>query len=319
MTESGHAPGWYPDPTRRFESRYLDGGRWTEHVFGRGIQSVDPLPALPRPAEVATIPAKAPAVYAPAPQSKRAAKKQGRDEFESTALSAAHGDSEALASLPAVVGRAQQLYRNSQFQKRVWEVVAIAIRDVLNDDRLSLAEEERISRLAGVLGVNLAELPHRNFDLWEELSIAGINAGRLPRVSDSPIVTKPGEIVHAAMIVDLTKEVAVREMRGGYSGVSIRVMKGVNYRVGQVRAHSVVVGTQLQVQDTGTLAITSKRAVFVGRQKTLEFRYDRLLGMEQFKDGLRLNVSNRQAASLFRFKPGQSPSIAAAIMSTAQG
>lgn len=189
-------------------------------------------------------------------------------------MSAAHGDSEALASLPAVVGRAQQLYRNSQFQKRVWEVVAIAIRDVLNEDRLSLAEEERISRLAGVLGVNLAELPHRNFDLWEELAIAGINAGRLPRVSDSPIVTKPGEIVHAAMIVDLMKEVAVREMRGGYSGVSIRVMKGVSYRVGQVRAHSVVVGTQLQVQDTGTLAITSKRAVFVGRQKTLEFRYD---------------------------------------------
>jgi hypothetical protein len=95
-------------------------------------------------------------------------------------------------------------------------------------------------------------------------------------------------------------------------------MNGVSYRVGQVRAHSVVVGTQLQVQDTGTLAITSNRAVFIGRQKTLEFRYDRLLGMEQFRDGLRLNVSNRQAASLFRFKPGQSPSIAAAIMANAQ-
>jgi hypothetical protein len=217
-----------------------------------------------------------------------------------------------------VVGRAQQLYRSSEFQKRVWEAVAVAVRDVLNDDRLSPDEEERISRLAEVLGVNLNELPQRNFDLWEELAIAGINAGRLPRVTNSPIVTKPGEIVHAAMVVDLMKEVAIREMRGGYSGVSIRVTKGVSYRVGQVRAHSVVVGTQLQVQDTGTLAITSNRAVFVGRAKTLEFRYDRLLGMEQFKDGLRLNVSNRQAASLFRFKPGQSPSIAAAIMAATQ-
>jgi hypothetical protein len=25
-------PGWYADPTRRFELRYWDGGRWTEHV-----------------------------------------------------------------------------------------------------------------------------------------------------------------------------------------------------------------------------------------------------------------------------------------------
>jgi Protein of unknown function (DUF2510) len=285
MTESGHAAGWYPDPTRRFESRYWDGAQWTEHVFARGTQSVDPLPALPVRSEVAPTPAKAVAVFAPLPQSKRAAKKQGRDEFESASLAAAHGDSQALAALPAVVGRAQQLYRASEFQKRVWDVVAVAVRDVLNDDRLSPAEEGRIWRLAEVLGVNLTELPQRNFELWEELTIAGINAGRPPHVSTSPIVTKPGEIVHAAMTVDLMKEVAIREMRGGCSGVSIRVMKGVSYRVGQVRAHSVVVGTQLQVQDTGTLAITSNRAVFIGRQKTLEFRYDRLWGWNSSETG----------------------------------
>ena len=111
------------------------------------------------------------------------------------------------------------------------------------------------------------------------------------------------------------KEVAVRETRGSSQGVSIRIAKGVSYRVGQMRARSVVVGTQLQVQDTGVLAITNQRAMFVGKQRTLEFRFDKLVGIEQFADGLRLNVSNRQLASLFKFAPPSSPLITAAIIS----
>lgn len=36
-------PGWYTDPTRRFEQRYWDGGRWTEHVTKHGQPSTDPM------------------------------------------------------------------------------------------------------------------------------------------------------------------------------------------------------------------------------------------------------------------------------------
>jgi uncharacterized protein YxjI len=36
-----HAPGWYPDPFGRHETRWWDGGRWTEHVASHGRQSVD--------------------------------------------------------------------------------------------------------------------------------------------------------------------------------------------------------------------------------------------------------------------------------------
>jgi hypothetical protein len=38
-------PGWYADPTRRFELRYWDGGRWTGHVGRGGRVFSDPLPA----------------------------------------------------------------------------------------------------------------------------------------------------------------------------------------------------------------------------------------------------------------------------------
>jgi len=34
--------GWYPDPSGRFELRYWDGSRWTEHVSRAGQQYTDP-------------------------------------------------------------------------------------------------------------------------------------------------------------------------------------------------------------------------------------------------------------------------------------
>ncbi len=318
---SGAVPGpsWYPDPAGRYEVRYWDGAGWTEHVFGGGVQTLDPLPNAASSTALAVVEAR-PVVLAEQTKapSRRAIRKQDKDEFESTSLAAAHGEEAALCELPAVVERARQHYWGSKFQKRAWEIIAIAVRDVLQHDRVSGDEEGRLLGLAEALGLDLSELPQRNFDLYEELVIARINDGRLPHVSTSAVLTKPGEIVHALMAVQLMKEVAVREMRGGSSGVSVHVAKGVSYRVGQFRAHSVVVGSELQVQDGGNLALTSQRAVFLGSQKTLEFRYDRLIGMEQFRDGLRLNVSNRQTASLLKFPAGQSPAIAAAIITAVQ-
>ena len=35
-------PGWHPDPFRRHQTRYWDGGAWSEHVADNGVQSLDP-------------------------------------------------------------------------------------------------------------------------------------------------------------------------------------------------------------------------------------------------------------------------------------
>ena len=63
--------------------------------------------------------------------------------------------------------------------------------------------------------------------------------------------------------------------------VSIRIANGVNYRVGRMRGHSVAVGKHLEAQDSGVLVVTDRRAVFMGTEKTLEFRRVRLVGLER--------------------------------------
>lgn len=46
-------PGWYPDPSGDFETRWWDGSRWTDSVANSGVQFTDALepPTLP-PSEV---------------------------------------------------------------------------------------------------------------------------------------------------------------------------------------------------------------------------------------------------------------------------
>jgi hypothetical protein len=46
--EAPTTPGaWCPDPTRRYESRWWDGSRWTQHVFIKGRTMSDPLVSTP--------------------------------------------------------------------------------------------------------------------------------------------------------------------------------------------------------------------------------------------------------------------------------
>ena len=113
------------------------------------------------------------------------------------------------------------------------------------------------------------------------------------------------------------KEVVQREWRSGSSGVSFRIAKGVRYRVGQTRGRSVVVGTELQVEDSGVLAVSSQRLAYLGSRKTLEVPYAKLMNVEVFTDGLVVHASNRQRAPLFRFGENMMGDVVAATLSAA--
>ena len=39
------SPGWYPDPTNRFEFRYFDGNEWSSSVSRAGREFLDPAPS----------------------------------------------------------------------------------------------------------------------------------------------------------------------------------------------------------------------------------------------------------------------------------
>jgi hypothetical protein len=332
MNDRGTPPaaGWFPDPFGEFQLRYWDGLRWTPHVSSDGVVATDP-----RSADLSPVPADdgdgdASDSLSPPEEARRekqgflarrrAAREQrleGRDAFETLALRAAAGDHDALLALPAAVSEARMHYKPEQFEKKRLEILGTTVRAVIIDDILDENEEAHLVSLLDALDLSADALQQRDLELFEELVVARINNGRPPIMNQVELLLKRGEVANAVFApVSLMKERAIRQYRGGSSGVSIPIGFGMRYRTSSSRGRSVVVGSELVEEDRGQLTITSVRSVFVGARKTLEsFRHDKLVGVQEFLDGLRLSVSNRQTASLLTMPRTTSPSIAAALIS----
>jgi hypothetical protein len=174
----------------------------------------------------------------------------------------------------------------------------------LADDILSVQEEVAFNELADAMEVDQSMLESRFRDLLFRLVVARANDGRLAEIENPRLMAKGEEAVYLETPAALMKEVAIREYQGGYGGFSFRVAKGVRYSTGRTRGHSVVVGHELQVADTGVLSISSTRAAFLGSNKSIEFPYAKIMSIELFSDGIRFATSNRQATPLFRVESG---------------
>jgi len=84
---------------------------------------------------------------------------------------------------------------------------------------------------------------------------------------------KPGEILLGRSEgVGLLEWVSTgSSYQGGSQGVSIRVMRGVSYRVGSSRGQLVKNPPALKTLDVGTVTYTSKRITFSGMQETRQW------------------------------------------------
>ena len=100
--------------------------------------------------------------------------------------------------------------------------------------------------------------------------------------------------------------------QGGSQGVSIRIAKGLSYRVGSNRGQLVRNPEALQVIDNGDATFTNQRVVFGGQSQTREWAFDKLVDFNAGDNGTQvmISVSNRQkvsglhAQSVERVQPG---------------
>jgi hypothetical protein len=187
---------------------------------------------------------------------------------------------------------------------------------VLRDPSLDEEQEHRFSQLYLGLGFQAADLESGPFaDLHARMIIGTLNAGRLDSLAREPahMVARRGESVFAELDATLLKEVAVREWEGRTQGVSIRIAKGVRYYTGGSRGTLVQTGTELRNEDAGVLAVSSKRTVFLGQRSTMEFPIAKIISFDVFADGIRLHVSSRERAPLFRLANGYGDVAAATI------
>ncbi len=85
-----------------------------------------------------------------------------------------------------------------------------------------------------------------------------------------------------------------REFVGRSQGVSIRVMKGVYYRVGQFKGHPVETKERVHV-DTGKLIVTDKNLYFAGGAKSFRVPYSKIVSFEPYSNGMGIMKDNATA------------------------
>jgi|LSQX01.2.fsa_nt_gb hypothetical protein len=116
---------------------------------------------------------------------------------------------------------------------------------------------------------------------------------------NTPIILKKDEKCYISLPnMSLMESRSVRT--GSYAGPSIRIAKGVSFRVGGHRSSS---HEELKTIDDGIFSITNKRIIFSGIKRTININLNKIISMEPFKDGFLVNHEGTKKAQYFTGMP----------------
>lgn len=186
----------------------------------------------------------------------------------------------ASFGLPAA--RTQAIYKD-----QVTRLVKLTFDRMTADRRITGDEETRWKAMAENLGVTFEHNAETNALIERFKLLARIEEGDLPVLSP-PIKLQRGETCHASFTCT-HNEIRTRTTSHRYSGptASIRIMKGVRWRLGQVAVQRVTREEMVQI-DSGTLYVTNKRLLFDGAKKNTVINLSKILHFTVFSDGLKI-------------------------------
>ena len=146
---------------------------------------------------------------------------------------------------------------------------------------------------------------------WCEDRAREVATKTFPRVETS-VALKAGE----AALYELDDAGLVESRRGaghwqgGSQSVSVHVpgTKSMRYRIGGTKGTYVQGDEKPTIIDTGTLVITTSRAVFMGSKQSREWAWSKLIGFREDDPSIAwttIAVSNRQKVSGISYPPAQ--------------
>lgn len=200
-------------------------------------------------------------------------------------------------SLSALEGRVREIegsfsvpsYERKTHLGRAWD---FAVESFLQDGILDQTEEARLAKFKEHFGLSQTDLDSNGS--LSKIVKAGILReifeGKIPSKvlidGSLPInFQKNEQIVWAFPNAPYLEDKTKRQYRGRSQGVSLRIMQGVYYRVGDFRGHAVEYTERAHV-DTGWVAITNKHIYFAGPRKSLRLPYSKIISFEPFSDGI---------------------------------
>jgi hypothetical protein len=113
-----------------------------------------------------------------------------------------------------------------------------------------------------------------------------------------PIILKQDErAIFSLQNITLSEERS-QQKSPGFGSFSFRVTKGVWFHTGRLSQPEYA--SALQILDTGTLILTTKRYVFIGANKSVEVGLSKVTAIKPFTDGLGVVRSNKQKVEYYQ-------------------
>jgi len=175
--------------------------------------------------------------------------------------------------------------------------------NIISDLTISDDEHKEIERVGTDLEIKLEDTQFDQEDFNKYRALGMIQSGKLPNMDKSicdsfGLILKPDEQLYygqAGVLRKLTTRTTVSRIN--YSGLtaSIRIMKGVRYRIGSVKPGMQKVTQEvLAIDDKGLLYLTNIGIGFAGAKKRFVIRYEQLASVQLTENGLTIFKSGKE-------------------------
>lgn len=202
------------------------------------------------------------------------------------------------------------------------KTLEVDLLECVSDKRLTDEEMSRLDEKAAQLFVQKpiieALLANHAQKVLPARYMAQIDNGILPTVECNSIVMQKNEVAHLIVSSAQFLEEKVKiSYEGRSSGYSVRIAKGLTYRVGATKGRRIET-PYTAVTDFGNLIITNKRIIFSGAKKNQVNLFKNIINIEPFSDGLKVSVSNRQKVGFYRYSEDMGDLVALLISKIVQ-
>lgn len=181
---------------------------------------------------------------------------------------------------------------DSEIRKHLAEGWGLAVDLFLEDGIIDESEEKRLAFFKHKFQLVAGELDEFGAltKTVKSLVLRDVLNGVIPkRVSNQGVpqinFQKGEQVVWTFENTEYLEDKTRKQYVGGSRGMSVRVMKGVYYRVGSFKGHTVEQTERVHV-DTGLFAMTNKNVYFVGSSKSVRIPYSKIVSFEPFSNGL---------------------------------
>lgn len=193
------------------------------------------------------------------------------------------------------------------------EAYSAAVRAVRQDGVVTEGELNELQKLQEFLKIPDAAIAGTKAELLKLRLIAEIGQGNCPVTTVENLILRKGERAFWVEEAELLEEkVVARRYEGGSRGVSVRLAKGLTYRVGAQRGQ-LVSESKVLPTSRGDLVVTSARIVFRGDRKSFTIPYEKLLHIEFYTDGIQVTDDKGKPRTL-RFVSAGNVEIVGAVL-----